>query len=672
MNKKSQTKIMIFSVVFILVLIASVYALSVSFGVSTIPGNNRWMTDGWDNFTINFTITIDNYDNYESCGAGGGANITYFNVSLYGEFPPGNKSEFGLNQTYNNVQNGTTAQFNVTHLPQSPAGSGWNYYLITSNVSNVCNHTGGANASVNFSQRSSIYNIRIDTISPVITLNFPLAYTNTAGNFTTNSVYFNFTTIETNPNICYLHTNETGAFRLNHSWAYKNNSVEEVTVDNFPDGYVAYFYNCTDDVGNIGYSSNRTFFMDSIVPTISEITTNNSWSKTAATILQANVTEAFKGECALWGSFVTAGNTTLELNQTNTTFTSGEHVSFTVNLGDTVYPTGYLWNMTCNDSLGNGIGLSTRGIQVDTTIPLNPRLNSLKSQIYSTDHTPNITHIPSIENNFLTYVLNFYEADGTFYGQVNNSVNNSYGSIFTTYLASDTNYTYNLSVYDRAGNFNTTEFDNSSTSYQTDSTCWNLSEGYNFCGIIRDELHNLTTIADESKAQYVYTWNGTWVTFTAGSSTNANYQLQRGDVAIIYINSTGPYEWEDRVWSQNTTMTGSVLGEINMTNSTGSPYTFISIAQNDTGVNFTQLEYSFTATTQGFEGGNSIQYLTFVNNSALGDSNNNQQYYPFRFGKNFNEYITIGFGEVIIAYNSNATSVGSIHTNWTRAIGGAG
>lgn len=688
MNKKSQTKFMIFLAMFLLIFGIGAFVVgdtqgetgTVSIDVSPLPGGG-WQTV--DDLYVNVTPQIT-YDFGRCYGGWGNSSSFDLNVSYTWGF--GNvTSEYFENHTLNYlaIPNGTSVQFNFSDINDQGQFS---YYFTAYNLSSgTTGDFNYANCS-NISVTSDTYNFWVDTIYPKINLSLPTHYSSTGGNYTSNSVLFNFTVIETNPDYCYLYTNESGSFILNHTWAYTNNTLEEVTVSNFPDGYITYFINCTDDAGNVNYSmdntlgTNRTFFVDATAPTITEITSNNSWSTTTTVLIKVNVTESFLGSCALWLNSTAGEQGNLPINQTNSSFTSGEYVSFSFNIADTNWPNSteyrpYYYTITCNDSSGNwATNLSGRAINVDTTIPGSIYTLLLRERT-STDHTPMINFTMPVENNFLAYILNFYTTSGTWVAQTNGTNNMTDYIVLDSYLSIDTNYTYNITVIDRAGNINTTESNNVSWSYHTDSTCWNLSEGYNFCGIIRDGLHNLTTIADESEAQYVYRWNGSWTTYTRGSSTNADIQLQRGEVAVLYMNSSAPYEWEARYWSWNTTMTGSVLSELNLTNVTSAPdgsgYYLLSIAQNTTGVNFTELEYSFQDTTQGFLGGDSIQYMSYINNSNLGNAEVNQQYYPFRHGKDFNEDISIDFGEAFWIYNVNYTST-ITHVNWTRAIGGAG
>ncbi len=675
MNKRSQTKFVFSFIIFILIFGVSLLVVgdtqpetgTVSIDIDSKPGNG-WTTS--PTLYINVTPQITG-DFGRSFGGWGNGSSFDMNISYTWGF--GNQSgEFFENQTINYlaVPNGTTVQFNITELGEDGKFS---YYITAYNWSEGpgTNYVNSSNISV----RSSTHNFWVDSTNPVATLNWPLAYTNTAGNFTTNSIKFNVTVIETNPILGYLYTNESGVYMLNHTFVYTNNTESgEILIDNFPSGYITYFWNFTDIAGNMAYSANRTFFVDETAPTISTITENNSWSTTSATIIQANVTEAFKGGCELWGNFTSSGDTTFRLNQTNSSFISGEHVSFMVSVADTTYPTPYRYNITCFDSSGTPASLVGRAINVDTVAPPPANLTLLRG-MRSTDHTPNITHDPSVENNFLVYSLNFYEAGGDWYGQTNSSNNNSHGIVFTTPLGSDTNYTYNITTIDRAGNIGQTEIYNASMDYMTDSTCWNQSEGYNFCGIIRNGFTEMGQIANETKAQYVYKWNGTWVIFATGSITNYHINFTRGEVAVVYINSTGPYEWEDRVWPYNYTVINTNMSA----NSSviGSGYHLMSI-HNMSGINFTNYETSFQKQNwTDMIGGTpqvdntSIQRLAYINNSVLGDIYNDQQYFSWKFEKGYNNFITMDYGEAVWAYNGNYTVKG-LNVYFNRSLGGFG
>ena len=655
MNKKSQTKLIVLIISIFLIFSIGVYAYSNTLSISPIPGN-EWTTG--DNLYANITPNYDYINN--PCWQRG--NDTSYNMTVSYTWGFGNESgEFFENHTAIEVPiaNGTVVQFNASDIGEEGKFS---WYVTAYNYSE-----GLYENCSDIVVTSPTYNLWIDSTAPAITLDRPLASTTS----TDSEVYFNATVVDNNPNYCHLYINGTSSEpSLNWSWNYLNDTVFDATIA-YPDGNYSWFINCEDKAGSNTQSANRTFMVDTTAPTLTEITTNNSWSTTTTTLLKFDVTDTNLNTCDLYGNFTNAGSQTLIFNQTNTTMVSGEDVTFNLNLPDTTYPTPYYYNVTCNDTLGNRVWLSERAINIDSTIPGSIYTLSLNGRV-STDHTPMINFTLPGESNFRAYILNFYTTSGDWVAQTNSTSNNTDYIVLDSYLDSDTNYTYNITIIDWAGNINTTESNNITWAYKTDSTCYNNYPGYNFCGMIRDGFHNLSTIATEANADYVYVWNGTWVSHTAGSSTNADYQLQRGEVAVVHIDEDGPYEWEDRVWSFNTTMNGSPLGSLNMTNSTGSPYSLISIAQNTTGVNFTELEASFTASVQGWVGGNSIQYLTLINNSVLGDSNNDQQYISYRFGKGYNEGVTSEFATALWAHNTNASNVLAINTQWSRSVGGAG
>jgi|TARA_R100001530_G_scaffold2717_1_gene4355 hypothetical protein len=664
-----------------LLFIGAVYAVSYTVSVDNKPISAAWSQTAilYSNITPQYNMQGDSCTQRTNV-TGDGLSGTSYNVTMFAEFFEGGSDGVFVENitTLAYIANGTINQYNITSVGESPA-EGWEYYWKFTNNSVITDYY--ANCS-NISFTSDTYTFKVDTINPVVTVNWPPSYT-TAGNFTTNSITFNATAVETNPNNGALYTNESGTFIENNSFSYTNDTeAGNFVVDGFPDGYISYYWNFTDDSGRLGNSATTIFFVDATAPTLETVLANNSWSKTKSTAITYKPTDEFISECYLWLD-TTQGGQTLVLNQTDSAIESGATNTFTVALEDTVYETPYYYTIGCVDSLGNAAtNLSGYAVNVDSTFPTIPSL-TIPLARYQSDRQPNITHLPSIENNFLTYALEMYNSSGSFFGQVNDSTTNmSYGTIFASNLAWEMNYTYNMTVYDRAGNRNSTVFDvnNNTAWYAADETCAVLYEGYNYCGVIRDSTPalNITlgSIATETDAEIVYIFNNShsWVTYVAGSSTNQYYNVSRGEVIVAYINSTtSPSNWEERYWTWNTSMNNEVLGDYNLSRRNNDGYQLVSLAMNFSRINFTELQISFEngdSPDGTWNADNNTQMLSYINNSALGDGNNNNTFVPFRMYWDINDGISLDYGEAWWVNNKNETIPGE--TVWNRTKGGAG
>jgi hypothetical protein len=246
-------------------------------------------------------------------------------------------------------------------------------------------------------------------------------------------------------------------------------------------------------------------------------------------------------------------------------------------------------------------------------------------------------------------------------------------------------YIWRVSSYDLAGNRRIAL--NGSLSYTTDDVCYNLSQGYNYCGIIGETGVNITleTIASQSKAQIVYYWNNNltssgFISHTAGLSTNRYVNVTLGDVVVLYINTSGPFQWEDRIWGTN-----PPIVNYNFTAHNTSGYHLLSIQNSTELINFTRIWQSFTY--QNFtlindsgihETSNyTMRYLSYSNNSKLGDPLNKNQLVPYQLMQSYKPYnsgVSMKYGEALWIFNVNytsnvnATRFGNLY--WNRSLGG--
>lgn len=156
--------------------------------------------------------------------------------------------------------------------------------------------------------------------------------------------------------------------------------------------------------------------------------------------------------CELWGDF----NGSFILNQTDTSPGNGVINTFFLDLSDGTY----LWNIKCNDSIGNSAINGNQTFYIDT---INPEISV--SQPIGAKTSRTVSAVWSVsDNNLNSCWYNVYQ--GASLEIVNSSVTCSDNS--TSFdVSSDADFVFNFYVNDSAGNQNST---NSSFSVDTSSS----------------------------------------------------------------------------------------------------------------------------------------------------------------------------------------------------------
>ena len=163
--------------------------------------------------------------------------------------------------------------------------------------------------------------------------------------------------------------------------------------------------------------------------------------------------------CELWGDF----NGSFMLNQTNDSPSNGVMNTFYLNLSDSEY----LWNIRCNDSVGNSAFNGNKTFYIDT---INPEISVSEPNGKKTSKTISASWSVS-DSNLDSCWYNVYQ--GASLEVVNSSVTCSDNS--TSFEVSvDANFVFNFYVNDSAGNKNYT---NSSFSVDTSSPAPPLDGG---------------------------------------------------------------------------------------------------------------------------------------------------------------------------------------------------
>jgi len=145
--------------------------------------------------------------------------------------------------------------------------------------------------------------------------------------------------------------------------------------------------------------------------------------------------------CELWGNFTGS----FVLNQTDTSPVSGSVNSFVLNLSDG----DYLWNIKCNDSVGNSVFNGNKSFYVDT---INPDLSLSEPSDVKTSRTVSAEWSFS-DVNPVNCFYNVYQ--GASLDITNTSVNCSVNSVSFD-VSADGSFVINFYINDSAGNTNST------------------------------------------------------------------------------------------------------------------------------------------------------------------------------------------------------------------------
>ena len=237
-------------------------------------------------------------------------------------------------------------------------------------------------STVNLSYSPLLYNVTVfygtgtsDTVSPNVTLNLPINNLNTS----LTSINFNWTVIDDAD--LSLSCNLTINGTVNATGiASANGTSKNYTVNGFNSGIYYWNITCTDDSGKSNTSETRVFTIDTTAPTVNLDTANNTWQKDGNITLKFTATDpAGIGSCVLYGNF----NGTWLSNQSNTNILSGIQNNFSINLTNGTY----LWNVWCNDTVGNsGFNTTNYTFYVDTILPkieLVAPLNNTQTKSYN-------------------------------------------------------------------------------------------------------------------------------------------------------------------------------------------------------------------------------------------------------------------------------------------------
>ncbi|MFH1506365.1 MAG: Ig-like domain-containing protein, partial [archaeon] len=402
----------------------------------TLAGSITGMTDQGSNIWLNTSDTTDYADGfyyiYVNCTDGGSSQANasiYVRVAnqapvIYLRAPENhaNLSYSNVNFTWNATESGSgvlTCNLSIDGIVEHtnvPSPNGQN---VTRNVSlsdgthywNVtCRDSGSQSNS------STTWDLTIDTISPTVNLNSPLQ------DNTTNSTSITFIYTPTdmsNFTNCSLIIN--GVINQTNTTTY-NNTQNNFTLTDIPEGEYLWSVNCTDTFGNVGNSSSRNLTIDRTPPSITLYYPDNDAFGSGTVNFNFTVTDNFDSNLtcnlSIDGTVSTTNNNFAALNNSVT------------NLTETGIEDGnHTWSITCWDN----IPLSNTSSTFNFTISAPPTVNLLSPP------DNNWTNASFI--NFTFYVSDgegIFNCTFIFNGQVNQTKN-------WTLITNPGNNTFNLS-----------------------------------------------------------------------------------------------------------------------------------------------------------------------------------------------------------------------------------
>jgi len=421
----------------------------------------------------------------------------------------------------------------------------------------ICNQTSGDTVWAEGTNRT----FTIDSTDPT-TVNVTLPINNTYSDDSTPTVSWTQTTeINFDKYVINLSNSSDMAFIVD---SVEVSSIDEnsTTLANIEtDGRYFILITTVDLAGNSQAGNQTTeYYLDSDVGTIAlSYPADESYLSSNDVEFNFTVTDDNPSNCSLWLSNSTALTSADEVYfNTTVAATAGSVLNITV---DDMIDGGYKWNIECAD--GNNVKYNMSptllNVTVDTSSPNRPNLTMSLGLVNSTDGTPTVTWLQSIDNNFQKYVVSVLNlSDAVLIDQTNIS---TIGTLTTTFTVPfEGSYYFNVTTYDLAGNTNSAYNTTAESTIYVDSVCANLTGGWNLCGLVRESSRNLSSIAAEMDATFISIWNETkqWQTCSyvlgeAGTNCDrlvgVNTTTNNATHVWIYVNESTL--WEDRVWEAN-------------------------------------------------------------------------------------------------------------------------
>ena len=327
----------------------------------------------------------------------------------------------------------------------------------------------------------SITPLNIDILAPNVNLNSPTEQ------YYSSNVVFN------------VSLNERGSCEYSLDGGITNNTMATSDDLNFNDSkdlsegsYTVSFY-CQDSAGNLNSSVSHSFYVDLTSPVVNIYSPENRTYNAASLSINYTIGDSSSGVESCWYS--------TNYGVTNVSLPSCQNVSYAASQGSTTL---FVYS---NDSVGN-VGVDNVTFFVDSVFPkISFSSDTLQSGVVraATNVYANVT---LIEDNFENITFRLYDSTNTLVNE--HSFTDDTRSINWT-LLSDGLYYYNVTTYDLAGNYNSTEtrnitLDNVDPSVDfttgTEEDYANKSQNWVFVNL------SVTELNEENTTFYLYNSTG--------------------------------------------------------------------------------------------------------------------------------------------------------------------
>lgn len=317
------------------------------------------------------------------------------------------------------------------------------------NVDFFSGYSAGLGGNGNFTRTYCLTDVTTTEVAePLIILNVPVDVANlTQFNVTFNASVSSPVTISNTT----LYGNWSGGWHANET---NTSGIEGdyIFQKNITDG--TYVWNvgvCTDEGTCVFSISNRTFTIDTTDPDITFSNPSTNSTNISQNYIEANVTST-DATSGLSKIIVRLYNSSQDEINSSLTSTSPNYINFS-GLSDGTY---YL-NATANDTFGNENSTETRIIVLDTNNPLIVFVSETEDSNTLLDRDwifVNVTVTETSPNNITFVLANSSKVINTTIRSMVNQTSNT--SLNFTGLPKDV-YTYNVTIFDNAGNSNSTE-----------------------------------------------------------------------------------------------------------------------------------------------------------------------------------------------------------------------
>jgi len=470
------------------------------------PLNNSWSNSG--NITFNYTPE-DNSHHFNNCS-----------LFINGIF----------NQSNSAITNNASNLFIVNNLDEG---------LFSWSI-NCTDYAGNSNIS-----RTDYF--RVDKTKPSLILNQPIQNYNSSS----PNINLNFTAIDNMDTEMLCNLTVDNSIKTS-SIPANNNSFTNSTIT-LAHGTHYWNVTCWDNASNVNTSITKSFFVDLHDPEVQLKTPqDNTYSNNQSIIFRFNVTDEAPSKCTLYNnvSGIWKKNQTIDAN--NNSINSFSPI---------IIPEGnFIWDVVCNDTSGrNGTSPTNFTLHIDITDPLIGYSGDIEDGAILSQNWIFI-NVSITEINEKNVTFNLYNNLKTL---INSTTLGSQNRTFNFTNLNDGLYHYNVTVYDKAGNFNSTS------------------------------TYNITLDTHSPEVTLKFPDNATWlnsvpINFTY-NATDSNL-----DSCTLYTNKTGSFE-------KNTTQNSLISGQQNNFLMNFSDGTYIwNVKCNDSANNiaFSQYNYTFYLDTQ--------------------------------------------------------------------------